>query len=409
MRAPRAAETTRSRRGPLLIGGLALAAAAAVGLATVARPGDPEALARAADAALRANRIPEAAAAVARLAESRPAPMPDDRMLTARVAMAQSRTDDALRDLAAIPDVHPMAAEARLRAGQLELRRDRARAAEKLLLESVRLDPKRVQARRELVYVYGMQLRREALGEQMRALSKLMPLKFSEVFLWCLTRKSNWEPLEAKRVLEGFLAADPDDRWSRLALADNLVALGQLDAAEAALSPLPAADAEARGARVRIALARDDSAAAEALLAAGPADDAELNRLRGRLALADRDPAAAAECFRKALATRPDDRDVLFGLGSALRLAGDADGAAPYLEAARLRDELSGLIEQAASPARQGEPGLFRKLGDASVAVGHLAEARAWYRLAVQDDPLDRDAQGALSRLESAPDSTPDP
>ena len=124
---------------------------------------------------------------------------------------------------------------------------------------AVELDPKLVQARRELIYIYGMQLRRPELNAQFRALSELTPLTFAEVFLWCLTRGVTWEPAE--------IVADPGAGSSRptrttagpgSALAEGLRQLNRLDEAEAALAPLPEADPEARAVRVRIALDRGD-------------------------------------------------------------------------------------------------------------------------------------------------------
>src|SRR5207245_1511075 len=119
-----------------------------------------------------------------------------------------------------------MSPQARLLAGQIELRRNRVRAAEAHLLAASRLDPKLVQAHRELIYIYGMQLRRVDLNVQFRTLSRLSALTFNNVFHWCLIRNSVWEPREMVSTLGSYIEADPDDRWSRLALAENLRMLG---------------------------------------------------------------------------------------------------------------------------------------------------------------------------------------
>ena len=66
-----------------------------------------------------------------------------------------------------------MAAQARMLAGQTELRRDRVRLAEELFHAALALDPRLVQAHRELIYIYGMQLRRRELSREFMALSKL--------------------------------------------------------------------------------------------------------------------------------------------------------------------------------------------------------------------------------------------
>jgi tetratricopeptide (TPR) repeat protein len=362
---------------------------------------DPEALVRQAEADMEARRFDRAEAAVRRLGRLR-APTAEDWRLRARVATARGQLEKALEAWAQIPDSHPVAAEARLRSGQIELRRHRVRMAEAAFLRALGINPGLIQARRELVYIYGMQLRRDALRAQYEALARLMPLTFEEVFLWCLTRNNTWNAEEQIGTLERFLAADPDDRQTRLALAQTLVQLGRHDEVDAVLGALPAADPEARAVRARSALDRGDVAAAAALLGEGPADHPELARLRGRLALARRDGPAAVRHFRAALATLPDDRDVLSGLGAALRMVGDRAAAEPVLQASRNLDILGGLVQRAGSPANRNDPRLLHDLGAACEAVGRLPEARAWYQLAIARDPLDRESQHALFRLEAA-------
>jgi tetratricopeptide (TPR) repeat protein len=245
---------------------LALGVGGAGGVAVLWPPGDPVALARQAEAELEARRFDRAEAAVRRLGRLR-RPTAEDWRLRARIATAQDRIEDALDAWAQVPDGHPAAAEARLRSGQIELRRGRARRAEAALLRALELNPGLIQARRELVYIYGMQLRRAALRAQYEAMARRVPLTFGDVFLWCLTRNSIWEAQEQKGFLERFLAADPADDASRRALAATLVQLGRHDDAEAVLAALPGADPEARAIRARSALDRGDVAAADALLA----------------------------------------------------------------------------------------------------------------------------------------------
>ena len=322
-------------------------------------------------------------------------------MLRARVAIARGRTEEALSALARVPNDHPMAIEARLRQGQLELRRDRMRAAEAALLQALRLHPQLVQARRELVYIYGMQLRRAELGAQFRALAELGPLSFGDAFVWSLSRGYPWDPAETVKMLGRFLEADPGDRWSRLGLAESLRQLGRLSEAEQVLRALADDDPLARAARVRVALDKGDVAAAESLLAGGPADHPELALLRGRMALLHHDGPAAVRHLRAAWAAAPEDRDIQFYLGQALRLAGDRKAAEPLLQAAERQDALAALVTRAATEAGRSDPKLPLRLGAACEAARHLPEAMAWYKLAFVRDPLDSEVRSALERLEA--------
>jgi tetratricopeptide (TPR) repeat protein len=398
----------RRRRVWAAVGLLALVLAGAA--AVLAWPaGNPDQLWNQARADFEARRFPDAERKLGRLARLR-TPTALDWMLRAQVAMGLDRNDEALADLAHVPDDHPMAPQARLQAGQLELRRHRAKAAEEAFLHALELDPKLVQARRELVYIYGMQLRRKELSAQFAALSALVPLTFEHVFTWCLTRGVVWEPTEVSADLARFLKADPSDRWSRLALAESLRQLGRLDEAEATLAALPAADPDALEGRVRLALDRGDPRAADELLAGAPpelAGHAGLARMRGRLAFGRHDGPEAIRQLRIAYAADPDNRDTLFFLGHALRMVGDEAAAKPFLDAARDQDNLNTLIQHAASPRLRENPKLPFQLGAACEAVHRVPEAKAWYKLAIARDPLDPEAQRALYRLEAQASAAP--
>ena len=370
------------------------------GLAAVFWGSSPsaDALAKRAGNAFMERRYDEAAADLARVNRLR-SPTALDSMLLGQLAMVGGRTDEAVEALAKVPDDYPLAAQARLQAGQLELRRSRYVPAERLLLDSVRLDPKAVQARRELIYLYGMQLRRPELGAMFRDLSKLTPLNYSEVFLWCLTRGVTWDAREVVETQTKCLEADPDDRWARLGLAEALRESSRLDEAERALTPLPESDPKARAARARIALERGDDQGAEAILAAGPADDLDLSLLRGRFALARGDGPEAVRQFRVAHAQSPNLREAVIGLGQALKLSGDEAAAAPLLEEARNHERLGTLVQKAAVEANRDDPALVRDLAAACASIGRYPEARAWYNLAITRDPFDIAAQDGMARL----------
>ena len=106
--------------------------------------------------------------------------------------------------------------------------------------------------------------------------------------------------------------------------------------------------------------------------------------------------------FRAALAVLPDDRDTLFGLGQSLRLAGKSQAAGPYLEAARARDHLEWLIQNARSSFEHDDPKAFSALGDACRSLGRLDEARGWFRLALAREPLSAELQKKLFELDAA-------
>ena len=402
------ARDRRNRRFRLAALGLALAliAIGIWGYRSLRRertsPDDLWAQAQADLSAGRYDRVEEAVARLTRLRE----PTPRDWFLCAQLAVVRNRPEEALADAARVSDDHEMAASARLLAGQVELRRNRLRFAERELRAAIRIDPALVQPHRELIYIYGLQLRRAELHAEFLAHASLRDLTFQEVFHWCMLRNESWDPIAAASILAKCVAADPGDRWSRLALAENHWRMGLLDEAESALSGLAADDSEAVAIHARVAFDRHEDERAERLLAAGPADAPALARLRGRLALARRDPRAALHHFRIVYAADPDGRETLLGLIAALLMCGDEKAAAVLREVGAKREKLGSLIQRAAMHGSEHDPVLPRELAAACAAVHRNPEALAWYKLAIARNPLDSDSQQALFRLRG--DTSPD-
>jgi tetratricopeptide (TPR) repeat protein len=361
---------------------------------------DADAVWNGAEADFNAGRFEQAEAGVRRLERLR-APTPIDRMLRAQVDLARNRPEDGLGELSLVPDDHFMAAQARMMSGKIELRRHRARLAEKYFREALRLDPTLAPAHRELIYILGYQLRRAELNLEFRALSEVSEMTFDNAFHWCLLRTASWEPGTALKELAEFVQADPEDRWSRLAMAENHRRMGLLDEAAAIIAPLPEEDPEAIQLRAMLAIDRHREDEAERLLGLGPRDHAGLATLRGRLALARRDGPAAAREFRTALQGAYDQREPLFGLINALTMMGRDAETGPLRETARKLDALNSLIQRAATTAGRQDPRLLKELGEVCAGLNFRAEARVWYRLAIARDPLDTEAQQALYRLQT--------
>ena len=171
---------------------------------------------------------------------------------------------------------------------------------------------------------------------------------------------SDWDPREVEDVLESFVAADPEDRASRLALADTYRRLFRPDEAERTLAELPSLDPDARVIRIRMAQERGDDRTIDSLLEAGPDDHAGLARFRGRRALGRRDIDAAIRYFRIVLDDEPTDRDTLYNLATALVLTGDVAEAKALKKTASDYDNLESLIEQVSQPSRHEDLAILR-------------------------------------------------
>ncbi|WP_422927083.1 tetratricopeptide repeat protein [Singulisphaera sp. PoT] len=377
--------------------GLSLLGAA--GLFAMYRPApDETALLVKAQADFKAGRLDDAEAGLARLAAMRPQKSMEH-MALAQIAIARDQPEKALAELRGIPDRDPLAAIARTLTGQVELKQGKARLAEAQFLAAIRIEPKAVEARRELVYIYNIQHRQKEVDAHVHVLSEVGSLPYDQLLHWSQTRNIVWNPTRDCEALERFIANDPDDRDSRLALADGLRQLGRMSEAAKAIAPLPDTDVQAKIRRILWAFDDGDHARAEALLADGVGDEPGLARLRGQLALARGDARGAIHYLKTAVDFDPLDRPALFALATAYKLQGEEPKGARYLDQAKKHDALTPLITRASTNEGRLDLKLPSQIGAACAEAGRLYEALAWYKNAIARDPLDTKSQGAIFSL----------
>jgi len=392
---------TRARQSVRVGAAVAIAVLAVIGAGAAWRKlmgPDSDRVWRDAEIDLRAGRWANARAGLKRLETLRRA-TPHDWMLRAQVSSAVGRDDEALDALCHIPDDNPAAAQARLMSGRIERQHHRLRHAEAAFRRAVELKPRMVEAHKELVYLFGMQLRRREVDAEFKALSRLTPLSHHDLFTWGLTHFTVWGP-DIAGDLESFIQADRNDRYSRLALADLLLDTpGMESRVEQTLEPLPDSDPEATALRIELKLNHGRISDAIALLEEAPAGHPRLARIRGRVALMRGDHAAAIRHFRHALSEEPYDRVSLSELGKALLLEGDGATAQSYLTRVKRLDDVYNLINRVSRPNQENQAPDLTQLGRACEAAGLRDEARGWYMLAISRQPLDSEAQQALHRL----------
>jgi tetratricopeptide (TPR) repeat protein len=287
-------------------------------------------------------------------------------------------------------------------AGRIERRRHRLRYAETAFRRAIELRPGLVEAHRELIYLFGVQLRRREVDAQFKALSRLTPLSHHDLFTWGLTHFTVWGP-DIVADLESFIQTDPEDRHSRLALAELLLDAPDMEnRAKRALEPLPAGDPEATALRIELKFNHGRIDEALAMLKHAPAGHRRLARIRGRVALLRGDHAAAIQHFHQASSEEPYDRVSLSELGKALVLIGNRAAAEPYLTRARQLDDVYNLINRVSRPNQENQAPDLTQLGRTCEAAGLRDEARGWYMLAISREPLNLEAQQALPRLRDA-------
>jgi tetratricopeptide (TPR) repeat protein len=380
---------------------LAIAVPAIFGILAATRawsPADPETLWNQALADMRAGHWQNARAGLARLERLRPA-TPREWTLRAQIAEGEGDSLAALEALRHVPEDDALGPETLYMTGLIERKHNRLRYAEAAYRRALARNPRLVKAHKELVYILGMQFRRREVDAEFKALSRLTPLTHHDLFVWCLTHFIVWGPDSAQN-LETFIQADPDDRYSRLALATLLIAQpGQEAKVERVLDPLPHDDPEALALRVELKLNHGRTDEALMMLTASNANTPHLARLRGRVALMRNDFAAASRHFQDALSDEPYDRVAISELGKALLFKGDRPAAEAHLARAKQLDEVYRLVNRISKSDQANQALDLTRLGKACELAGLIDEAKGWYMLAIGLDPLDSEAQRALHRL----------
>ena len=221
---------------------------------------DPRDLSYRAHAEFDAGRPEETEAALAKLERIRKLTV-TERLLRSRAASDRGRIDEAIAAIETPrpPTWGPDAALIAARRGELELERRRFRAAEAELKRALKLNPRSIDARRRLIWLYMQQRRSTEIAAQSREMARSSTMEFLDLVVWTLAHHAPLDHADMALVLAKAIEEDPDDRESRLALAESYRRLGRLDDADRALNVLSQTAAAACVARARIALDRGDS------------------------------------------------------------------------------------------------------------------------------------------------------
>lgn len=289
---------------------------------------------------------------------------------------ARNLGDDAAaaRYWESIPDNHPReAATAKFSLGQQALAAYRARDAERLFRRATELQPQYLAPRVRLIALYNLQLRDAELRRELAAVRTERPWSLDELAYSTgyLGVALPWESQVTE--LRKFMAADPDDVNSILALAQCRLATEHVDEViellERSLARRPS-DPSLRGMLADVLLQRKNPSRAQQILGAATQSDSPsvyLARAYGAVYGAADDWNEAAAWFEQAVLLDPDHQPTLFRLGQAQERAGRHEEAEGTLHRARMMEMVVGerarLLEVVApnlwrskSPDRESEP-----------------------------------------------------
>jgi tetratricopeptide (TPR) repeat protein len=337
-------------------------------------------------------------------------------LLRGQLARQAGDGEQAVRFWQRVPD-HPAAdgCKARYLAGAMEIERFHAREAERLLVRATELDPAYLPPRDLLVRLYVLQQRGGEIRRQLAAVRELRPWSLEELILNATAHEPAQTAAESLPQLEKFVAADPDDVFSRLARAKCRASEGRCDDAISSLRN----ELDRRPGATQISalladlyLARDDLTAARSVLEAAPtAPPADISVLRshGMYAAAVRDWERARLCLERAIRENPDDLASVYRLGLALEALGRHADAERQLARARRLEQFQSKMERLGRERKRPplalEP-LAVELGQSLLQMGRPADALPWLEQALIWAPQDADALRVKAEiLKALPDA----
>lgn len=351
------------------------------------------------DALLRQQRFAEAEAELRELVRR----SPDDgqlRMLLGRAVASQGRLVEMAEILEGVPYWWPNKGEALFLQGEAYNQAGLARRAEAAWKACAAEDPLHpvpekfyLTAVESLIEIYAMQERWEEAREQAWAcLDRVAPdQRLNVVFMLLRTRVQRVAPEARAPRLRRFVAADPEDLESRLALARAEAALGHPEEAERqlaiALEQQPE-DVTAWRDRLSMLNERGDTKALAAAVAELPAsveEDGEIWKFRGLAARSAGQIERAATCFAKAVESRPFDEQAHYQLALAQRQLNrrpEAEASlARYKELGEARSKILAAYEEFsnAHAAPDRDPARIRK---ATEDLAAICRTLGWERMA---------------------------
>ena len=309
----------------------------------------------------------------------------------------------ALDSVLRVPSNSPNGALARLLEGTLHYVAGQGRPAEAAWKESLRIDPRSIDARRRLVFLYAVELRRPELRRVLWELDELGAIETRDLVLLSGSTFIVWNATELQGTIEKLLAGDPEDVAVRLAAGRYRRRQNDLDGAQMILKEacrLAPADPEARAALIECLIDCNELNEARGHLVQTPPSwnqDSRLTYLRGRVAEESDDADEAIGAYRQSVAGDPDYREAQYHLGQLLLQCGQSAEAEPYLKRAEKLAELEILLGTLVDTRRPAEyaPAVARL----ELELGHEELASAWYSEAVRLNPSDAGLRAEAARL----------
>ena len=353
------------------------------------------------------NRFAEAETSLRRLLARQPN-RTDARLLLGKLAHDRNDWATVVAAFQGVADTDPMAGSIRVAEGDAWLKLNRAVLAEDRWVRAYHMSPEYPQPRLRLIYLYGLQLRREPWAKLLWELYDRDQAGLREMIQLMIAGHVVWESEEATQDVRRFAEADGADFHSRRAVGVYLLLAGQIPEAIRELESILQSnhnDAETWLALVECHLARADNESARKCLdqMSEPTQaDYRFWKHRGSLAVLELRLDDSVSEFAKALAKAPFDRELHQKMSQSLRLVGDFDAAGHH---AVIAEKLAKIHRLCHSVHHQRSISLsdILQLVQLCEALGLIEESLGWTKLGLKLAKSDAGFVAAQDRLLALP------
>ncbi len=326
-------------------------------------------------------------------------------LVLADVQFRQEQHLAALASLSHVPSNSSQGAAARLLEGTVLLKVGRASQAETALGECLKLDSRSIEARRRLVFLFGIELRRTDLRRTLWELHALDAAGPTDLVLLSGSTFIVWNAAEIMGTVEKFVASDAGDVFARVALGRYRMRQSDLAGARQILQEacrFAPDDPEAHVTLAECLIDDNDLAPAAQLLNriqnTWP-QDPRVEYCLARIAESDDRTDTAIDHYRRSAAADPDHRESHYRLGQLLLQSNRTSEAEPFLDRARKLAERETLLSTLVSSqdAAKYSPQIARL----EVELKHDRLARAWYTEALRQNPTNESLKTEAAAFES--------
>lgn len=336
-----------------------------------------------------------------------------------QLAADQGDPDAAIGFFDRVGDDDPReAGTARYLAATAWFKKGNARLAEQEFLAAVSLHPTFLKPRESLVQLYYIQVRPAELQRQLIAIRDVRAWNLEELFASQLAWFTSSHPLENIPVLEGFVAADPDDITNRIALAHHYLTHDRTGDAIEQLKAALLSDPDnlsVHGLLSECHLKLSDLQSAWRQLEHDKAEAGNPSiwwRAVGLCASeAERWPEAVSALTR-VVAENPNDFEAAYLLGLAAKRCGQDQFAEQQLEKARTTQKLATVASNLLKTDRDRQDILATALLDVGRSLLELhrsKEALPWLSAFLSIRPGHPEAESLWQRAESQVDDVQTP